>query len=61
MKKFKYTGSMDHNATIRVDGNLVDLRLTKGQEYDLPADNPHVKVLISTGLLVDAENNIAKK
>jgi hypothetical protein len=61
MKKFKYTGAMDHNATIRVDGKPFDLRLSKGQDYDLPAENSHVKTLISTGLLVDASNNIPKK
>lgn len=49
---FKYAGSQDHNATIRVDGKQVDLRLTKGQQIQLDPENKHIKTLVSTGLLV---------
>lgn len=59
-KKYRYTGSQPHNATIRVNGKNTDLKLSPGLELDLPDDHPHIKTLVSTGHLVEA-NNIAKK
>jgi len=60
-KKLRYTGAQDHNCTIRVGGKETDLRLTKGEDTELPEDHPHVKALIKSGLLVDANIISTKK
>lgn len=52
---------MDHNASIRMGGQIVDLRLISGESYDLQSEDPHIKMLVSTGLLVEVTNNISKK
>jgi hypothetical protein len=60
MKKYTYTGKFQHCATILVSGEILDLRLSQGNAYELPESHPHIKKLVATGLLVDA-NNISKK
>jgi hypothetical protein len=68
-KEFIYTGSQPHNATLRVvevDENgkktyrTADISLSKGDRISLPEDNAHIKSLVASGLLKDA-NPIVKK
>lgn len=50
MKKFLYKGELSR---ITLDGK--DYCLENGNEYSLPEENQHVKVLIASGILVDAD------
>jgi hypothetical protein len=56
MKTYLYIGAADHNATIRIDGKPVDIRLSKGQTMPFPVDHPHIKALVSAGLLTEVIN-----
>jgi len=59
--KYKYTGSQPHNSSIRVKGDdgkssVIDLRLSPGEEIDLPSDHTVVSDLIAQNLLVPVNN-----
>jgi hypothetical protein len=56
MKTYLYNGAADHNATIRIDGKALDIRLSKGQTVSLPVDHPHIKSLVFAGLLTEVTN-----
>jgi hypothetical protein len=59
MKKFKYIGQQSHNSTIMIEkgGKKIreDLRLSNGDEMELPSDHPVIKGLVDAKLLVEVD------
>lgn len=52
MKKFTYTGSTPAHTDITINGKATEVSFHKGEEYELPANDPYVKTLIAQSLLI---------
>ncbi|NMX60199.1 hypothetical protein [Pseudomonas sp. WS 5079] len=58
LTEYLYTGPQS-GASLRVDGELLDVQLQPGKPVELPADHEYTQVLLELKLLVPSAKKVA--